>query len=497
MDKSTAARLFPKLSRATASGYAIALIAFLVSFLLRAALDAWMPDRGVIVFLPAILLVAYVLDWRPAVLTLALSAVSIWYFFLPPHYSFGLTIDGVIVLATFLVGSAVGIALVHRLRVAISTRDQAEERIAADLRDMTRLNLLSNQLVREGGEIEKSLIAVLDTAIAVTEADKGNVQLVDSNSGVLTIAAQRGLERPFLKFFEYVRDDASACAAAMRSGARVIVENVQESEIFAGQPSKDVLITAGVRAVISTPLMSSGGNLLGMISIHFGTPHKPEERELHLMDLLTRQTADYLERKRAEEIQDTLIREIQHRGNNLLTVIQAIANRSLSGDYSLPQAKAALEARLQALARANRQLMRSNWSGAGLNEIVRSEMQPFAERMVVDGGTTMLSPKHAQNFSLALHELATNATKHGALSNGSGKVGIFWTTVRHGKTSLLKFRWQERGGPPVNAPTRQGFGTALLKATFPDARVDYAAEGFTCEIDVLLGEDKPSPTDAP
>jgi two-component sensor histidine kinase len=123
-------------------------------------------------------------------------------------------------------------------------------------------------------------------------------------------------------------------------------------------------------------------------------------------------------------------------------------------------------------------------------------MQPFDERTIVDGGKTMLSPKHAQNFSLALHELATNAAKHGALSNGSGKVGIFWTVSRQRKDNWLKFTWRETGGPRVNAPTRQGFGTALLKATFPDARIDYAAAGLICEINALLGEDKLSHTDA-
>lgn len=89
------------------------------------------------------------------------------------------------------------------------------------------------------------------------------------------------------------------------------------------------------------------------------------------MDLLARQTADYLERKRAEEVEQYLVREVQHRSNNLLSVIQAIAHRSLSGEYSLADAKAAFEARLQALARANRQLTRSSWSGVDLTDIAR------------------------------------------------------------------------------------------------------------------------------
>jgi len=371
--------------------------------------------------------------------------------------------------------------------VDITQRKRAEERIAADLRDMTLLNQVSNNLVREGAALDENLKSVLAVAIAITGANKGNVQLFNAQTSALIIAAQHGFEAPFLKFFEYVRDDGSACSAAMRAVERVIVEDITSSKIFAGQPSMDVLIDAGVRAVISTPLVGSTGNVLGMISTHFGEPHRPQERELRLMDLLARHAADYLERKHAEEIEDTLVREIQHRSNNLLAVIQAIANRSFSGDSSLTEAKKAFEARLQALARTYQQLTDANWAGLDLSEIVRLELQPFSERAVVEGSKVSLDPKHAQNFALALHELATNAAKYGALSNGSGKVAASWAIMSHGKNSALKFRWCESGGPPVLAPTRYGFGTALLKATFPDARVDYASEGLSCEIDVLLG----------
>jgi PAS domain S-box-containing protein len=131
----------------------------------------------------------------------------------------------------------------------ITDRKQAEARVAADLRDMTRLVQLSNHLVREGSDFNKNLNTVVDTAIAITGADKANLQLLDPTTGALTIAAQRGFEDPFLKFFASVRDDAAACAAAMTSGEQVVVEDVRESKIFAWQPSKDVLIEAGVQAL--------------------------------------------------------------------------------------------------------------------------------------------------------------------------------------------------------------------------------------------------------
>lgn len=122
---------------------------------------------------------------------------------------------------------------------------------------------------------------------------------------------------------------------------------------------------------------------------------------------------------------------------------------------------------------------------------MRLELEGFAERTLVEGTDIRVGPQLAQNFSLALHELATNAAKYGALSDRNGKVEICWTIAREGESSRLKFKWQEREGPQVAQPTRQGFGTTLLKAVFPDARFDYASEGVNCEIDVLLKTGEP------
>jgi PAS domain S-box-containing protein len=383
-------------------------------------------------------------------------------------------------------GKIVGASKIAR---DITDRKLAEARIAADVRDMGQLIQLSNRLVREGSDFNGNLNAVLDTAIAITGAVKGSLRLLDPTKAVLILAAQRGFGEAYLNLFAAMPVEDSTYAAAMQSGERSIIEDMRESEILAGHPSKEVLLDAGVRAVTSTPLLASTENLLGMISTHFDKPHRPDERTLRLMDLLARQTADYLERKRSDETEKTLLREIHHRSNNLLAVIQSIANRSLSGSRTLAEAKEAFETRLHALARTNQQLIKSNWSGVSLSELVCLELKPFAERAIVDGINVMLSPQQAQNFSLALHELATNAAKYGALSNGSGKVGVSWTLTTQDNNNKLKFKWQESGGPPVIVPTCHGFGTTLIKGTFSDVRIEYAVEGLSCEIDVPLSQD--------
>jgi PAS domain S-box-containing protein len=186
-----------------------------------------------------------------------------------------------------------------RLEIARLQREN-EHRVAVDLKAMSRLLEVGNLCVRPETQIEQCLDEFVAAAIDLTEADKGNLQLLDPELGILRIRAQRGFDEPFLKFFAAVRDDSSACGTAMGSGTRVDVEDVTESNIFKGHPSLDIMLQAGARAVQSTPLVSSTGNILGMISTHFSRPHRLNDRELRFIELLARQVADYLERKRAE-----------------------------------------------------------------------------------------------------------------------------------------------------------------------------------------------------
>jgi PAS domain S-box-containing protein len=370
----------------------------------------------------------------------------------------------------------------------ITERKHADAVISADLRDMTRLNQLSDRLVREGVDFSENLNAVIDTAIAITGAVKGNLRLLDPANGVLTLAAQRGFDSPsYLDLFTTMPLEASAYVGVIKTGERLIIEDLRKSELHLRKPAyekiKEVLLGTGVLAVTAMPLMASTGNMLGILAAHFDKTHRPNGRELELLNLLTRQAADYLERKRAEETEKTLLRELQHRSGNLLAVIQAIAHKSFSR-IDITEARREFESRLQALARSNRQLTASTWSRVDLEAIVRGELAMFPNRATVKGVTVQIKPQDVQKLTLVLHELMTNAVKYGALSDPNGKVGVSWTVARDGGAPMLKLRWEERGGPRVTAPTRQGMGSLLIKTSYPNARVEYNEQGLTCEIEL-------------
>ena len=187
-----------------------------------------------------------------------------------------------------------------RLVGQAARRREADAGVEGDLHTMARLRDLGTLCAREGEDVPRCLGAIVEAAIAIMQADKGNIHLLDRKSGGPVIAAQQGFGPAFLSFFEGLRAEDSSCGAAMRSGSRVVVEDVRESDIFRGQPSLQIVLDAGVQAVASTPLVSSSGTLLGMISTHWARPHRPSARELGFLDLLVRQSADYLERRQSE-----------------------------------------------------------------------------------------------------------------------------------------------------------------------------------------------------
>ena len=194
-------------------------------------------------------------------------------------------------------GKIVGASKIAR---DITDRKRAEAMIAADLAAMKRLHQIGSLCARGQTSVPECLEQILDAAIEFTAGDKGNVQLFDTRSNALTIAAQRGFEAPFLRFFATLSaDDPAACGTALRANDRIIVEDVMHSDIFAGSEAREVLLSAGVRAVQSSPLLSSTGNVLGMISTHYAHPFRPDDRQLRLLDLLARMAADFLQRIKA------------------------------------------------------------------------------------------------------------------------------------------------------------------------------------------------------
>ena len=164
---------------------------------------------------------------------------------------------------------------------------------------------------------------------------------------------------------------------------------------------------------------------------------------------------DITERRQAQARQEMLTRELHHRTKNIFAVVQAVVLRSFAGKQTVKDAQTTAMNRLQSLANTHALLIDKAWHGADIAEVVRTEMSPYEDRVTIEGPTVILTAQAAQNFALALHELATNAAKYGALSTQTGQVSISWTVSETNGDRHFTFRWQERGGPPVAAADSQ------------------------------------------
>ena len=196
---------------------------------------------------------------------------------------------------------------------------------------------------------------------------------------------------------------------------------------------------------------------------------------------------DITERRQAQARQELLTRELHHRTKNLFAVVQSVVARSFAGKLSVKDAETAVKSRLRSLAETHALLVEKDWEGADLAAVVRIEMIPYPDRVTIDGPTVTLSAQAAQNFALAVHELATNAAKYGALSNQVGQVHISWSVLQPNGESQFSFRWQERGGPPVLPPTIKGFGAIVLEQVMAEyfaapPKIEFAHSGVCYEL---------------
>ena len=196
---------------------------------------------------------------------------------------------------------------------------------------------------------------------------------------------------------------------------------------------------------------------------------------------------DITERRQAQERQELLTQEIHHRTKNIFSVVQAVIARSFADKGTVKEAEHAVLSRLRSLAQTHVMLIDKEWQGADIGEVVRTEMSPFAGRATIEGPAVMLNAKAAQNFALAVHELATNAAKYGSLSNQTGRVHISWSVGKPNGHRQFMFRWQERGGPAVKAPARKGFGSTVLEQVMAEyfeapPRIEYASGGVCYEL---------------
>lgn len=212
--------------------------------------------------------------------------------------------------------------------------------------------------------------------------------------------------------------------------------------------------------------------------------------------ILTAVHRDITERKAMEEVREAAARELDHRMKNVLSIVNSLVSISAASAVSVEDFQESLTGRLRALAATQSALRFGEPYSTSLGELLLAELAQYQTRgdanVVIEGPPVPVGPKAAQLLALAVHELATNAAKYGALSDVGGRVTVTSAFEGEGDESPLVIQWREAGGPPVKPPRRPGFGTRLIKkvvarALRADVALDYRPEGLICRMTVPRG----------
>lgn len=308
-----------------------------------------------------------------------------------------------------------------------------------------------------------------------------------------------------LKGLQFRIDDfGPSMSADMRVGLTVSVGDVALDPRTNAPEALDAFDGIGVRAFVTVSLIKAS-HLSAYLFVAHDAPRafSADETDFvanvaELIWTASERARSDLALKRAEETERLLIREVDHRAKNVLAVVQSLAQ--LTPFEHKDQYVQALSGRIGSLARAHSLLSTARWSGVDLHDLLRLELDPYCgeggEQVLVEGPPALIDAQSAQSLALVVHELATNASKYGALSRPLGRLAVTWSW---GADSVLKLVWREDAGAPVSPPARRGFGSTLIESAVKQvgARVEltWRRQGLKVRLDLLKGA-QPRPAES-
>ena len=323
----------------------------------------------------------------------------------------------------------------------------------------------------------------------------GSILLLDRDGIHLRLGAAPSLPQDYNDAIDggTIGPAAGSCGTAAYRKEAVFVTDIEHDPLWADY--RDFALSHNLRACWSTPIMSRSSRVLGTFAIYYREPRSPSPDDLDIISYVSRTASLAIDRNQIETQREMLIKEMNHRVKNTLATVQSIASQTLR---SAGQSKAyeTFASRLSGLASAHDLLVRDHWDSVDIHDLIaQTVVKPFAagmQRVSSGGPPVRLPPQMTLLMSLALHELCTNAAKYGALSNALGSISITWDTAKTAEgQNLLSLHWAETGGPPVQPPTRKGFGSRLIERALATelggvAAIDYRKDGVVCDISAPL-----------
>jgi len=255
----------------------------------------------------------------------------------------------------------------------------------------------------------------------------------------------------------------SQAGYALASGGPVIVTDLKTETRFEGPA---LLRDHGVNCGVSVPIAGRDGRAYGVLGVHTARRRRFGEHDVSFLVATANVIAGAIQRRQADQRHELMIRELRHRSGNLFAQLLALFSQTARNSRSVADLTTKYEARVLALANAHRLITEGGWQSTSLKELLRVLLAPYIDRVTLTGPEVFLEPDPSFALSSAVHELATNASKYGSLSDENGRLELSWSVSRAAQGLRLELNWKERGGPAPRRGRRVGFGSRLIGMVF-------------------------------
>jgi PAS domain S-box-containing protein len=278
----------------------------------------------------------------------------------------------------------------------------------------------------------------------------------------------------------------------LASGRPVIVEDLASETRFTGAP---LLKEHGVVSGLTAPIAGRDGRAYGVLGAHTAKRRKFNDYDVAFLAAVANVVAGAIQRRQLDQRHELMIRELRHRSGNLFSQLLALFSQTAKNSRSVADLVAKYEARVLALANAHRLITEGGWKSTSLSELLNTLLAPFLDRVSFSGPNVFLEPDPTFGLSMAVHELATNASKHGSLSSSSGRVALGWTVTRTQQGLTLVLDWKESRGPAPRRTRRVGFGSRLINMVIErqlngQVEQSFTAEGLQARLTVPLTHER-------
>lgn len=382
------------------------------------------------------------------------------------------------------------------VRMVGTCRDVTER---VKLHHELRMRASQQEVVARLGEralTETDLQKFFDDAVAAI-AKMLNVELVKilelvPGDAELLLRAAIGFPPGLVGTAHVSTDRDTQAGFTLASGQPVIVENLPGETRFSGAP---LLREHAVVSGVSTPIAGRDGRAYGVLGAHSTSRRKFSEYDVSFVAAAANVIAGAIQRLQLDRRQELMIRELRHRSGNLFSHILALFSQTAKNSKNVADLATKYEARVLAMANAHRLVTEGGWKSASLVEVLNTLLTPYLDRISFAGPNVFLEPDATFALSMAVHELASNATKHGSLSRRPGIVAVTWNVNRTEQGLTLMFDWKEREGPAPKRSRRSGFGSKLISMVIErqlngKVHQTFGERGFDAKLIVPLTHER-------